>query len=78
MEPEFNCLDKLITGVDINTAAARDHVLEIERHIQTIKEHMNAVHGGLPYDCMTSWMVIEIVKNVLMMLNTFSPKRGIS
>ena len=78
MEPEFNYLDKLITGVDINTAAARDHVLEIERQIQAIKEHMNAVHGGLPYDCMTSWMVIELVKNVLMMLNTFSPKRGIS
>ena len=29
MDPEFNFLDKLITGADINTTTFRDHVPEI-------------------------------------------------
>ena len=26
MDPEFNCLEKIITGMDLNGMAARDHV----------------------------------------------------
>ena len=29
MDPKFNCLGKLILGVDLNTTSARDHVPEI-------------------------------------------------
>ena len=39
---------------------------------------MCAVHVGLPYDCMTSMVIIEIGKYVVMMINTFLPKSGIS
>ena len=76
MDPEFNCLDKIIAGTDINTTAAIDHFLEIEWQIQLIKESMHAVHGVLPYVCMTIWMVIELGNYVVMMLNVFPPKSG--
>ena len=39
---------------------------------------MQAVHGGLPYDHMTSWMIIELGKYVFMMINSFPPKSGLS
>ena len=58
MDPEFNCLDKLITGTDLNTTDARDHVPTIEHKIKVAKEQMQAVHGGLPYDRMTRHIII--------------------
>ena len=78
MDPEFNVLDRIITGTDINTAAARDHVPEVEHQIQVIKERMHAIHGGLPYNRMASQMIIELGKYVVMMLDAFPPKIGIS
>ena len=39
---------------------------------------MRAVNGGLPYDCMTRHMVIELGKYVVMMIHDFQPKSDIS
>ena len=39
---------------------------------------MCAVHGGLPYCRTTRWMVIELGKYVLMIINAFPPKGSIS
>ena len=39
---------------------------------------MGAVHGGLPYDRMTNQIIIEIVKYVVIMINDFPLKSGIS
>ena len=58
--------------------AARDHVPDIERHTQVVKKRMKELHGGLPYDRMTSCMVIEIGKYVVIMINTYPPKSGLS
>ena len=77
MDPEFKCLGKLIVGVDLNTTSARDHVPEIERRMHVVKERMHEVHGGIPYNCMTSRMTIELQKYVFMMINAFPPKSGI-
>ena len=78
MDPEFNCLGKLIIGKDLNTAASRDHLPEIERKIKVVKERIRALHSSLPYDHMTRHMIIEVEKYVVMMINSFPPKSGIS
>ena len=78
MYPEFNCLYKLIMDTYINKMAAMDHVLEIERQIQVIKERMCARHSGIPYNRMTRWMVIGLGKYSVMMINALPPKIGIS
>ena len=77
MDPEFNCSDKIIMGMDINMTVDRDQVLEIERQIQVIKEQVRTIHGGLPYDCMKSRMVIEISKYVVIIQNDFPLNIGI-
>ena len=78
METEFNCLDRLIVGTDLNLTAARDHVPEIESQIQVIKERMRAVYDGLPYDRMTIHMIIELGKYLVNMINAFPKKSSIS
>ena len=71
IDPKFNCLETLIVGTDLKTTAARDHVLGIESQIQVVKKRMQAVHGGLPYELMTSLMTIELGNYVVMMINAF-------
>ena len=78
MDPEFKCLDKLIVGTDLNKTAARYHVPEIKRQIQVVKEQMQAVHGGIPHDCMTSLMIIDLGKYTVMMINASPPKSCLS
>ena len=77
MDPDFNCLDKLIAGTELNTKAARYHVPQIERQIQVVEERMLAVHGGLQYERMTSRMIIELGKYVVMVITTLPSKRGL-
>ena len=78
MYPEFNCLDQLIVGTDLNTTAVRYRVPEIERQIKVVKEWMQAFHGSLPYDRRNSRMIIEIGKYIVMMINVFPSKSGLS
>ena len=78
MDPEFNCLDKLIIGTDLNKTAARYHVPDIDRKIQVTKEQMRAVHGGIPCERITGRMLIELGKFVVMIINTFPPESSLS
>ena len=78
MDPEFKHLGILIIGKDLNTTDNRDHIPEIEKKTQVVKEGMHAVHGGLPYDCMTSKMITELGNYAVMTINTFPTKSGIS
>ena len=78
MDPEFTCLYKLIVGTDLNKNAAWDHVPDIERHIQVVKERMRGVYGGLPYDRMNSRMIVYLRKYVVMVINAFPPNSVLS
>ena len=39
---------------------------------------MHTVHGGLPYEHMTIWMIIDIGKYLVRMINAFPTNSGIS
>ena len=60
------------------TTDARDQVPEVERQIKGIKERMRAHHANLTLPSFTRRMEIELSKHVLMLLNSFSPKIGLS
>ena len=62
----------------LNTARDRDHVPEVERQIKAMKERMWEHHANLPFPSFTRRMTIDLVKHVVMLINTFPPKRGIS
>ena len=38
VDPEFKSLEEKAVSSTLNTTGARDHVLEVERQIQVIKE----------------------------------------
>ena len=62
----------------LNTTEVRDHVPEVDRQIQCIKECMRAHHANLPFHSFTRRMTIELAKRVVMFLNSFPPKSGLS
>ena len=78
VDPEFQFLEDKIVSTSINTVGARNHVTEIEGQINVIKERMWAHHSNLLFPSLTRWMAIDRTKHVVIILNTFPPKIGIS
>ena len=77
-DPEFQFLEYKVSSTRLNTAGARDQTPEVERQIKAIKERMRANIDNLPFPSFTLNMVIELVKHVVMLLNAFPPKSGLS
>jgi hypothetical protein len=61
-----------------NTTAAKEHVSEAEQTIRTIKEQMQGLLGTLPFSHMPRRMKIEFIYFVVLWLNAFPVKNGIS
>ena len=73
LEPEL-----LELGVEYNGVAANEHVPEIERQIRVIKERIRCAWSQLPYKYKPKNMVIALAKMVVLWLNNFTPKSGVS
>ena len=67
---EFNCLKNAVEGIILDTSAKNDHVGDIQRVVQTVKDQICAIRS-LP-SC-----TLEIVAFALMWLNAFPPMGGI-
>jgi len=78
MDNEFEKLRPLIPGININTTAAKEHVPEIERRIRVIKERGRALLNTLPFTKMPQIILIELIYHVVLWLNAFPSKSGIS
>ena len=75
---DFKSLEEKIFSTNLNTTGARDHVPEIERQIHASKERMRAHNANLTFTRFTRHMTIDLAKNVVMFLNAFPPKSGLS
>ncbi len=62
----------------INTTAAREHIPEVERKIRLIKEQGRGILNTLPFKKMPRLMLIELIYNVVLWLNAFPAKSGVS
>ena len=69
---------KKLPQVICNFAAAREHVGEIEREIQVIEERGCATLNTIPFKKVPRRVITEIVYFVVLWLNAFPPKTGIS
>jgi hypothetical protein len=78
MDNEFEKLRNLVPTLAINTTAAKEHVPEIERKIRLIKERGRGILNTLPFKKMPRLMLIELVYHVVMWLNAFPAKSGVS
>ncbi len=78
MDMEFETLKELMDNVTLNTTAAREHVGEIERKIRVVKEQARGTTNMLPYNTMPKLMIIKLMHHVVMWINLFPVKSGIS
>ena len=82
MDGEFAPLKPLIAempgGPHVNLTSANEHVPDIERRIRAVKERSRATRHGLPFQRIPQLMVTHMVLLVVMMLNYFPPKGGVS
>ena len=79
MDMEFDkTIDELSDRTVVNTSAAREHVAEIERQIRTAKERCRAIVSTLPFAILPKLIVTNIVYFVVLWLNAFPVRNGIS
>ena len=78
MDGEFEKVKNLMPCVECNTTAAKEHVSEAERTIRTIKEQTRGLLGTLPFEHLPRRMKIEFIYFMVLWLNAFPVKNGIS
>ena len=61
-----------------NTTAAKEHVSKVERSIRMIKEHTRGIVGMLPFEFIPRRLKMEFIYFVVLWLNAFPAKSGIS
>jgi hypothetical protein len=64
--------------IQLNTAAADEHVPEIERYNRTIKERCCSIYNTLPYKKIPHIMLAHMVYFSVFWLNSLPPKGGIA
>jgi hypothetical protein len=78
MDGEFEKIKSLMPTVECNTTAAKEHVSEAERMIRTVKEKIRGLLATLPFSHVPKRMKIDFIYFVILWLNAFSVKSGIS
>ncbi len=78
MDGEFEKIKSLMPSVECNTTAAKEHVSEAERAIRMAKERIHGLLVTLPFSHVPKRMKIEFVYFVILWLNAFPVKSGIS
>ena len=78
VDPEFNSLKEKLVSTTLNTTGLRDHIPEVEIQIQVIMERMRSHHTNLAFPRFTRRMTIDLDKHIVMFLNAFPPKSGLS
>jgi len=79
MDGQFDMLraDLADMQITLNTASNNEHVLEVERHIWTVKEHACAIYNTLPFPQLPTNMIIEL-HYCTFWLNSFPTANGVS
>ncbi len=78
MDNKFEKLQNLVPVLAVNTTAAKEHVPEVERKIRLIKERGRDILNTLPFKRMPRLMLIKLVYHVVLWLNAFPAKSGVS
>ncbi len=78
MAMESEKLKDVLPNITINTTAAREHVGEIKRKIQVIKERARGTMATLPYLTLPKIMIIKLMHFCILWLNSFPVKLGVS
>jgi hypothetical protein len=77
MDNNFKKLRSLVPILIMNTMAAKEHVLEVERQILLIKEQRREILNTLPLKKMPQVILIELIYHAVLWLNAFPTKTGL-
>ena len=69
MDMEFEKLKHLLIMANINLSAPNEHVAELEKHIQTVKEWCQGVMATLPFSYFPNQRTINLVQFAILWLN---------
>ena len=78
MDGEFEKLKDELPSIVTNTTAAKEHVTDAERMIRTVKERARGTICTLPFTHIPRRMKIELVYMMILWLNAFPVRNGIS
>ncbi len=78
MDNEFEKVRVLILILVVNTTAAKEHMPEVERRIRLIKEGGRGILNTLLMKKMPQIILIELIYYVVLWLNAFQTKSGVS
>jgi hypothetical protein len=78
MDNKFEKLRNLVPNLVINTTAAKKHIPEVECKIRLIKEWGRGILNTLPFKRMPRLVLIELIYHVVLWLNAFLAKSGVS
>jgi hypothetical protein len=78
VDNEFEKVKDHIHQATLNTTAASEHVGDIKHHIWVIKECCRGIICTLPYAHFPQIMLVHLLHHVIMWLNNFPVKNGVS
>ncbi len=78
MDGEFEKLKNILPTVECNTTAAKEHVSKAEHSIRTVKERTRGLIGMLPLNNIPRRMKIKFAYFIVLWLNAFPVKTGVS
>jgi hypothetical protein len=78
MDNEFKKLRNLMPILVVNTAAAKEHMPEVEQCIRLIKEHGRGILNTLPFKKIPQVILIKLFYHIMLWLNTFLTKTRVS
>ena len=78
MDGEFEKVKPFLPTLECNTMAAKEHVSKAECTIRTLKERTRGFMASLPFSHIPHRMKIEFVYYIVLWLNAFPVKSGIS
>jgi hypothetical protein len=78
MNSKFEKVKDLVPQLECNMTAAKEHVSEAERGIQTVKECTRGVIATLPFENIPRCMKIESIYFVVFWLNAFPVRSRVS
>ena len=78
MDGEFERVKPFLPTLECNTTAAKEHVSKAEQTIRTMKERTRGLIAALPFTHIPRRMKIEFVYFIVLWLNAFPVKSGVS
>ena len=72
---ELEPLRRKMTALDINLKfeSKKDHIPEIERFIQTVKEHVRSFRATMQFKRVSKLIIVHFVASAIFSLNAFHP-----